>query len=206
VVLHAFTSAAGGVWDKLDRGAVMSVEPVNHAELLARISGGDVAAFTVIFADFAPRVRAWLGRGMEPGRADEVTQEVMVRVWRNAARYDARRAAVSTWIFTIARNARIDALRATRLQVDENDPCFVPDPNPGPERLATESERDREVLAALEGLPTEQAEVLRGAYYGSMTLREIAEQNEIPLGTVKSRVRLALERLRERLAPWEEAG
>jgi RNA polymerase sigma factor (sigma-70 family) len=175
-----------------------------HAAWVARIAAGDKAAFAELFAEFAPRVRAWLGRGLDPARADEVTQEVMVRVWRSAARYDGRRGAVSTWIFTIARNAKIDALRAVRYEVDETDPCFVADPARGPEGRTLDARRDASVSAALDDLPVEQAEVLRGAYYGALTLREIAEHQAIPLGTVKSRVRLALERLRERLAVWSE--
>jgi RNA polymerase sigma-70 factor (ECF subfamily) len=188
--------------DKLPRGVWMSSEATTHAALLAGAARGDVAAFTALFAEFAPRVRAWLARGLDASRADEITQEVMVRVWRNAASYDPRRGAVSTWVFTIARNARVDALRAGRLMVDETDPCFVADPGGTPETAASAAERDRTVSEALAELPAEQAEVLRSAYYGALTLREIAEAGAIPLGTVKSRVRLALERLRIRLAPW----
>jgi RNA polymerase sigma-70 factor (ECF subfamily) len=175
-----------------------------HGELVSRVSQGDVDAFAQLFAEFAPRVRAWLARGVDTARADELTQEVMVRVWKSAGRYDARRGAVSTWIFTIARNARTDALRGFKIEVDETDPCFVADPADLPDQVAADAQRDRGVADALAELPPDQAEVLRCAYYAGLSLREIATQQEVPLGTVKSRVRLALERLRGRLAGWEE--
>lgn len=177
----------------------------DHRQLVERVAAADVEAFQLLFQEFAPRVRAWLGRGLDASRADEVTQEVMVRVWRSASRYDPSRGAVSTWIFTIARNARTDVLRSSRSRIDPEDPAWVPDASSSPEAEVALAQRERNVSSAIAELPAEQAAVLRGAYFGGLSLREIADNESVPLGTVKSRVRLGLERLRERLAPWASA-
>ncbi len=181
------------------------MDQLDHRELVVRVAAADADAFQQLFHEFAPRVRAWLGRGLDPARADEVTQEVMVRVWRSASRYDPRRGAVSTWVFTIARNARTDVLRASRARIDPEDPAWVPDATSSPEAEVSLAQRERSVSSALAELPEEQASVLRGAYFGGLSLREIADNESVPLGTVKSRVRLGLERLREHLAPWAGA-
>ena len=176
----------------------------SHAELVRQVAGGDVQAFQVLFQVFAPRVQAWLHQALGPSQAAEVTQEVLVRVWRGAGRYNPERGAVSTWIFTIARNAKVDALRATRFAVDPDDPTYVSAPTPTPEVQVSEAQRDRMLRKAVQDLPDEQGLVLRGAYFDGLSLKEIAENQSLPLGTVKSRVRLALDRLRERMSSWTE--
>lgn len=158
----------------------------------------DRQAFAALFESFAPRIKSYLMRTLpDPVRCDEVVQEVMLTVWRRAETYDSGRAAVSTWIFAIARNARVDAVRKERRpEVDPDDPALVRE-TVAPEERVDALRRQEELHAALEALPDEQAAVLRGAYFDGKTLRAIAEESEIPLGTVKSRVRLALARLRQ---------
>ena len=158
----------------------------------------DRAAFQAIFHHFAPRLKGFVMRQGTRGQlADEVIQETMVRVWRKAGQFDPARASASTWIFTIARNIRIDLIRkANRPEPDMNDPAFVPDPEPLPhDRLSREQEagRLRDIVA---DLPVEQQEVLRLAFFEEKPHPEVAAELGIPLGTVKSRIRLAMKRIR----------
>lgn len=160
----------------------------------------DRGAFTRLFALLAPRLKSYFLRlVVDPVRADELVQEVMLVVWRRAASYDPRRAAVSTWVFTIARNLRIDvARRERRADIELDDPALVTDLD-RPDEQVDASRRAEAVRTALAALPTEQADVVRCAYFDGMTLADIATERAVPLGTVKSRVRLALQRLRAAL-------
>lgn len=170
---------------------------MDDRELLVAIAGADRAAFAELFRRFAPRINGFLRQSVPASKAEEITQEVMLRIWRNAGTYDPGRASPATWIFTIARNARIDALRRSgRPEPDPEDPVWVPS---GPDAPDAQVARHREEVAvrqALDGLPEGQLEVLERAYLQGQTLSEVSEALGIPLGTVKSRVRLALERLR----------
>jgi RNA polymerase sigma-70 factor (ECF subfamily) len=158
----------------------------------------DRAAFTELFGHFAPRVKGFLMRyGLPDPLSEELAQETMLTVWRKADRFDPGRAAVSTWIFTIARNKRIDRLRrdkggaAARFDVsDENEDCG------SSEELAIAAETAEQVRAAMAALPNNQAQIVRLAFFAEKPHAEIARELNIPLGTVKSRVRLALARLR----------
>jgi RNA polymerase sigma-70 factor (ECF subfamily) len=161
--------------------------------LLVRIGTGDRAAYSCMYASWAPRVRAYLGRQVRDNSAlDELVQEVMVRVWRHASRYDPVRASGATWIFTIARNARIDTWRKER----HFEPDILPVSPPSAEESASSREESAAILAAIETLPAEQAAVIRGAYFDERPLAEMAGEAGVALGTVKSRVRLALARMR----------
>ena len=175
-----------------------SVETSPEDLLVAVAQHRDRQAFAQLFTLFAPRVKGYLMRtAPDPGRADELTQEVMLRVWRKAGSYDRRRAAASTWIFTIARNARIDAFRRERRPTyDPDDPAFVPSSPVEPDKVAEAVQQQKVVRDALEELPEEQAAILYGAYFDDKTLRVISDEQAVPLGTVKSRVRLAMKRLR----------
>ncbi|MEO0999238.1 MAG: sigma-70 family RNA polymerase sigma factor [Pseudomonadota bacterium] len=152
----------------------------------------------MLFGRFAGRIRAFLMRGgMPPDQADEVLQEVMVAIWRRASTFDAAKAAPVTWIYTIARNRRIDHLRRhARPAPDPEDPLFQPDPEPGGREALSQQQRQTLVRTALAELPEEQAVVVRLAFYDGQSHGEIAEALELPLGTVKSRIRLAFRRLR----------
>src|SRR5262245_3978152 len=160
----------------------------------------DRAAFAQLFGYFAPRVKAYLMRlGSDAASAEDLMQDVMLTVWRRAESYEAAQAGVGTWIFTIARNRRIDALRRERRPaLDAEDPALRPEP-PAPADQVTAAQQWEERLgAALRELPTEQAEMVRLAYYEDQSHSDIAQRLNIPLGTVKSRLRLAITRLRSR--------
>lgn len=161
----------------------------------------DRAAFAELFAHFAPRVKGYCLRlGAGESLAEELAQEVMVTVWRKAALFDRTQAAVSTWIFRIARNRRIDAARrAARPVIDPADDPLPPASATAPDEALSGAERDQAVRAALQVLPPEQLLLLEFAYYEGLSHRDIAERTGLPLGTVKSRIRLAFARLRGQL-------
>jgi len=174
-----------------------SPEP-NMSDLLARVGRTrDVELFETLFRHFAPRVRAYMARTGSATVAEELMQETMVSVWNKAAMYDPGKGAASTWIFSIARNLRIDAYRREKHpEFDPGDPAFQPEPEPAADhRLEGEQSADL-VRRALESLPPDQAEVLRLAYFEDNSQSTIAEKLALPLGTVKSRMRLAFAKLR----------
>lgn len=167
--------------------------------LVAAIAGAaDKAAFAELFGRYAGRVKGFLIKaGATPDVAEEVAQEVMVSVWRKAATFDGTRASAATWIYTIARNRRIDLLRrAARPQPDPADPAFEPDPEPDPAVQLAQQERDGQVRRALAELTEEQRAVIEMSFFAGLSHGEIAERIDLPLGTVKSRLRLAFGRLR----------
>jgi RNA polymerase sigma-70 factor (ECF subfamily) len=159
----------------------------------------DRAAFADLFAHFAPRLNGYLlGQGVPPGVAEELVQETMLTVWRRAETYDRRQSGVSTWLFTIVRNKRIDRLRREkRPELDPNDPLLVPDPPAPPDSALDVAEREARLRQAIAELPVEQADLIRIAFYEDRSHRDIAADTGLPLGTVKSRIRLALARLRQ---------
>lgn len=166
------------------------------AEMRALRDSRDRAAFAALFGHFAPRIKAFLIKsGAEPGVAEDCAQDVMVTVWRKAHLFDPGRASVATWIFTIARNRRIDILRRDRRPEPEDLPW-----GPEPERDQAEVvalQQDSEKLAeAMASLPEKQRVLIEKAFFGDLSHREIAEVTGLPLGTIKSRIRLALDRLR----------
>lgn len=168
----------------------------------------DKTAFRDLFSHFAPRVKAMLLKlGMSSENAEEITQEVFVIVWRKAHQFDRVKATASTWIFTIARNKRIDRLRSMgRPEPDPNDPAFEPDPPQQSDAMLTAQQRSDKVRDAVATLPEDQRDVLIRSYFNEQTQAEIAEETNTPLGTVKSRLRLALGKLKEALAKDMEDG
>ena len=168
--------------------------------LLLRIARHrDRGAFAALFEQVAPRLGGFFARsGLDPVVRDELVQEVLLRVWRKAHLFDPARARATTWIFAIARNARIDHLRrpAVQAQVSELDPTWVDDASVPADRVVAQRQVADGVRAALEALPSEQAAILEAAYFEHKTLKAIATEAGIALGTVKSRVRLAFHRLR----------
>ena len=159
----------------------------------------DKQAFAALFRHFAPKVKGYLIKiGTDRGQAEELTQEVMLTVWRKAATFDRRQASVATWLFTIARNRRIDVVRKERRpEFDPNDPMLVPDEPEAPDDRLDTLEREARITRALKTLPKEQAELVHEAFYLAKSHSQIAEETKIPLGTVKSRLRLAFARLRK---------
>lgn len=176
------------------------IEP-SDADLIQRISAQDRTAFATLFHRYAGRVKGFLIRwGMAPDQAEEAAQEVMVSVWRRAASFDAEKAAVSTWIFAIARNRRIDMIRkATRREPDPDDPLWQKDPEPDSATIYSAEERALLVRKALAELPAAQADLLKLSFYEGLSHGECAERLSLPLGTVKSRIRLAFAKLRDTL-------
>ena len=156
----------------------------------------DTSAFEELFNHFAPRVKAFLMKsGADLQMAEECSQEVMATVWRKAHLFDPSRASASTWIFTIARNKKIDAIRKQNRPEPEQlypDQDYEPDQESVVE-LQQETER---LTLALDELPEKQRVLVEKAYLGELSHSEIAEITGLPLGTIKSRIRLALEKLR----------
>lgn len=159
---------------------------------------GDRDAFKTLFDHFAPRVKTYVIKlGATPMQADELAQETMLRVWRKAGQFDATKAAASTWIFRIARNLRIDAFRRdSRPELDPDDPSLGPEPEVMPDDQLDAAQSAALVRGAMKDLPEEQKSVLQLAFFEDLSHGEIASRLQIPLGTVKSRSRLALARLR----------
>lgn len=175
----------------------MSPEP-NMSELLAKIGRTrDVELFELLFRHFAPRVKAYMARTGSPGVAEELMQETMVAVWNKAAMYDPARGAASTWIFSIARNLRIDAYRREKHpEFDFNDPALQPEAEQAADTRLEGEQSARLIRDALTSLPPDQAEVLRLAFFEDNSQSTIAAALDLPLGTVKSRMRLAFAKLR----------
>ena len=170
----------------------------NNALMLAVARDRDRGAFEALFTHFAPRIKGYLLRlGAGAGLADDLAQEAMLTIWRKAALFDPSRASASTWIFTIARNLRIDAIRREHHpDFDPNDPAFVPDEELAPDaKLVLEDDGDR-LHAVLKDLPAEQAQVVQMSFFADKPHSQIAQELGLPLGTVKSRLRLAMARIR----------
>jgi RNA polymerase sigma factor (sigma-70 family) len=168
-------------------------------ELLIRVGRDrDKSAFAELFDYFAPRVKSFLLRfGTDMSLAEEIAQEAMIMVWRRAETYDPRQSAASTWIFTIARNKRIDRLRReNRPLPDMTDPAVIPENIETAEIQVARMQQEKKIRHALKNLPEEQAKMIFSAYYEEKSHREISEESGVALGTVKSRIRLALNRLR----------
>jgi RNA polymerase sigma factor (sigma-70 family) len=165
----------------------------------------DRQAFGCLFAHFAPRVKSYLLRsGSEEAQADDLAQETLIALWRKAALFDPRQASAATWVFTIARNLRIDHFRRRAAAGgapagDDFDPDSLADDAPSPEEQVHGARMAVVLRQALARLPAEQAQVLRLSYYDDQPHARIAHQLGIPLGTVKSRMRLAVAHLRRLL-------
>ena len=193
----SFTSGMGTGSDN-DNTKGMS----NWDVMLVRVGRDrDKAAFAALFEYFAPRINSFLLRlGTDMSLCEEIAQEAMIMVWRRAETYNPSQSGASTWIFTIARNKRIDRLRReNRPLPDLADPAFAPDPVETGEKTIFRQQEEEKIRHALKNLPDEQAKMIFSAYYEEKSHREIADESGVPLGTVKSRIRLALNRLRAHL-------
>ena len=174
--------------------------------LLLRVgSDRDRSAFKKLYEHFAPRLKSFLLRiGSDMSAAEEICQESMIMVWRRAETFNPDSAGASTWIFTIARNKRIDKLRKdNRPLPDLNDPSFFQVPVDKSDDILQRIEEEKKIKNALKNLPAEQAKLILSAYYEEMSHRKIADETNLPLGTVKSRIRLAINRLRSQLEELE---
>ncbi|MFC6636450.1 sigma-70 family RNA polymerase sigma factor [Sulfitobacter sediminilitoris] len=156
----------------------------------------DRAAFSDLFTHFAPRIKGFLIKsGADATMAEECAQDVMTTLWRKADQFDPTRASVATWIFTIARNRRIDMLRRQNRPEPEELP-WGPEPEPDQADVIALQQDSVLLTEALKTLPAQQRDLIEKAYFGDLTQSEIASLTGLPLGTIKSRIRLALDRLR----------
>jgi len=157
----------------------------------------DKQIFARIFEHYAPRAKAFLMRqGMDGATAEELAQEALLIVWRKVGSFDPAKASAATWIYTVVRNLRIDTLRKLRRpEFDVDDPAFVSDAPQRPDEAVQNHQLEKQVREALKELPEEQAEVVRLSFFEDKPHGEIAAVLSLPLGTVKSRLRLAMRRL-----------
>ena len=156
----------------------------------------DEAAFARLFNHFAPRVKAFLIRsGADHAMAEECAQEVMATLWRKAHLFDPTRAGVATWVFTIARNRKIDMLRRQK-RPEPEELSWGPEAAPDQADVVAMQQETEQLGEAIARLPEKQRLLIEKAYFGDLSHSEIAAETGLPLGTIKSRIRLALERLR----------
>ncbi len=172
-------------------------------ELLRLVGGGDVEAFERLYDRLAGPVLGVVRRVLrDPAQSEEVAQEVLVEVWRTAARFDRERGGASTWVLTMAHRRAVDRVRSAQAATDRDARAAQLDQTPAydevSEQVETRLEREA-VRRALDALTELQREAVRLAYYGGFTHREVAELLGVPLGTVKTRLRDGLIRLRDAL-------
>ena len=178
------------------------IVPPSENDLLKRVGlTQDRDAFASLFAIFAPRVKAYMMKvGSDPASSEEITQETFIRVWRKAGQFDPKKASAVTWIFTIARNLRIDRLRKeNRPTFDPDDPIFIPETSQTPLENMEQSTIVERVKLSISGLPEDQREVVQLSFIEGLSHQEIADAIGLPLGTVKSRLRLSFVKLRHAL-------
>lgn len=160
----------------------------------------DRSAFAQLFAHYAPRVKAFLMKsGSDAATAEECAQDVMATLWHKAAQFDPTRAGLTTWVYTIARNRRIDQFRRAR-QPEPEMIDWGPDSIPDQADLYEAAQETDRLVAALATLPEKQRALIQRAFYGDLSHSEIAAETGLPLGTIKSRIRLALDRLRQTMS------
>jgi RNA polymerase sigma-70 factor (ECF subfamily) len=186
-----------------------SLDEQEWAGLLARIAAGDQSALAELYDASSAKV---FGLAMkilgDRDAAEEVTVDVYTQVWRKIASYDAQRGTPGSWLMTMTKNRAIDGFRSRYLergrQVPLDEAADLPGHEATPEQYSAGFERQRLVQAALAVLSTEQRQAIALAYYWGMSQSEIADRLKLPLGTVKTRMRLGMIRLREVLAPHGE--
>jgi RNA polymerase sigma-70 factor (ECF subfamily) len=169
------------------------------ADLLRRVAErADPAAFRELYQTYGPRVKAYMMRqGADAATAEDLAQETLFTVWRRASLYVAEKGSAAAWIFAIARNVRIDRLRREMpWQELPEDRIEQPSSEPQPDEAASENERQARVRAALAQLPPDQHDVVALSYLDGLSHGEIAARLDLPLGTVKSRMRMAYQRIR----------
>lgn len=177
-------------------------QAAEFAEFISQIANDrSETAFEDLFRYFAPRIKSYCLRlGADSSAAEEIAQEAMVSVWRNAAQFDPTKASPSTWIFTIARNLSIDRFRKQRRpEFDPDDPALVPEEQQTPERLVDKIQMEQNVREILYSLSSKERDVLMLSFYGNLSHGEISRKLNLPIGTVKSRIRLAFARIRSAL-------
>nr|WP_232236843.1 sigma-70 family RNA polymerase sigma factor [Thiosulfatihalobacter marinus] len=186
-----------------DSRDVITAQGASYSEqttwMLAVRDRQDRAAFAALFDHYAPRVKGMLIRqNCSHGQADEIVQDVMLTVWRKAAQFDPERAQVSAWIYQIARNRHIDVIRKESRPMPE-ELAHEPDNEPDASQILGMEQEAARLKEALARLKPAQREMIEAAYLGDLSHRELSEQTGLPLGTIKSRIRLGLDKLRHEL-------
>ncbi len=177
----------------------------SHCELATWVAAvadhRDREAFTRLFDHFAPRLHAYLLRlGTEAAAAEEITQDAMIALWRKASLFDEAKSSVATWLYRVARNRRIDLMRRNRLDLlDGQDPALEIIVGLDLDHYVEIQQREEAIRTAMDRLPLEQLSLVRLAFFDELSHSEISERTGLPLGTVKSRIRLAFTRLRRAL-------
>lgn len=196
----AYAAERKGVSHRSER-----VEEQDWAALMLAVRDrGDRAAFAALFRHFAPRVKGFLMKSGTPAAvAEDCAQDVMATLWQKAALYDPAKASVATWVFTIARNRRIDVARKARRPEPEDLDWGQGGEAPDQADVYAAEEEARALGKALKALPVAQKELIERAYWGDRSHGELAAETSLPLGTIKSRIRLALDRLRREIGRTE---
>ncbi len=182
-----------------DLKSAMDSKNINLTDLIDDISQRqDKNSFAKLFNYFAPRLKNYFYKlGVNESGAEEIVQDVMLAVWTKAITYDKEKSSLSTWIFTIARNKRIDRIRKEKRHVLVNDDNLL--------EIPIESSQEKEIYdiqlksnfaELIKSLPKNQAKLIKLAYFNEKTHTKISEELNLPLGTVKSRIRLALTKIR----------
>ncbi|MBK0329375.1 sigma-70 family RNA polymerase sigma factor [Rhodobacteraceae bacterium F11138] len=168
--------------------------------MLAVRDGRDRAAFAALFDHFAPRLKGFFMRsGTASAQAEEIVQEVMLTVWHKAGQFDPARAQVSAWIYQIARNRQIDVFRKERRPMPEELLSDAHDAEPDATQILAVEQEASQLKQALARLKPDQRAIIEKAYLGELSHQEISTETGLPLGTIKSRIRLGLEKLRHDL-------
>jgi RNA polymerase sigma-70 factor (ECF subfamily) len=196
----AVVAAGSGLPGRKDRLVTKAEDGTDWAALLIQVRDRqDRAAFAQLFRHFAPRVKAFLMKsGAGAALAEECAQDVMATLWQKAHLFDPARASVSTWVYTIARNKRIDALRKDR-RAEPEELDWGPEPEPDQAEVMEAQQETERLGQALAQLPEKQRALIERAFYGDLSHSEIAAETGLPLGTIKSRIRLALDKLRHHM-------
>lgn len=184
---------------KVLKPAAKDQELTTLINLIATVK--DKTAFSTLFKLVGPRIKGYLMKlGSNDIVAEDLLQEVMLTVWRKSETFDRNKAAVSTWLFTIARNKRIDMLRKEiRPQLDPNDPMLTPNQEDSADNIYGSKQESIKITDAIKMLPEEQSKLIKMTYYEDKSHSIIAKELKMPLGTVKSRIRLASTRLKKLL-------
>lgn len=178
------------------------LETKQASDLLSRVGRDqDKEAFELLFHYFAPRIKSYMFKlGSNETEAEELTQKTFLQIWRKAPLFDQSKAAASTWIFRVARNLRIDSLRKdSRLSREELDFDTIEDTKDSPETMITKTQQAVHVRNAISYLNKQQSEIIKLSFYEGLSHSRISEKLGIPLGTVKSRIRLAFSKIRRQL-------
>lgn len=186
--------------DSSEAANAIDTSPERLSSLIEAVAKNqDRKAFAALFDHFAPRIKGFIRRrGVEATQAEDLAQDVMMTVWKRAGLYKREQGSVSTWVFTIARNRHIDVIRRERRpEIDPEDPTLATESVPVGEAMLSQTEIASRLRAAIDTLPQDQVDVLKKNFFEDKPHSEIAAELDLPLGTVKSRVRLALAKLRQ---------